>query len=271
MNQLVKATIIAPGAVALSCGIAYADGTDSDFLTGSDDALVLGASGISEPSSTRVADATSLYLDPNGFTGTATALDTNEGFDDGPDVTADENTITSTVVSDYDAHDFGPGDPLTIFAYSQSGVAVSDDEQTLYNDGIPTDALRLVMVGDTAAQNTDPATGYSSGGFLDNWGDTTLGEDILNFLGWGNLIDNTTPNNLYPTEVYTIYGDEYGDYVNAASNGSTIHDAYLGLTSAEIDSALPVTDGLTTYFDIPALDLTQLLDALLAAAGAVGL
>ena len=47
------------------------------------------------------------------------------------------------------------------------------------------------------------------------------------------------------------------------------HDAYLGLTPAEISSAVPVIDGLTTYFDIPALYTTALDNALLTTIGAL--
>lgn len=42
-----------------------------------------------------------------------------------------------------------------------------------------------------------------------------------------------------------------------------------GLTPAEVSSAVPVIDGLTTYFDIPALSTTALDNALLAAVGAL--
>jgi hypothetical protein len=43
----------------------------------------------------------------------------------------------------------------------------------------------------------------------------------------------------------------------------------VGLTSAEIDAATPVTDGITTYFDVSALTGTELPDALLSALGAL--
>jgi hypothetical protein len=38
----------------------------------------------------------------------------------------------------------------------------------------------------------------------------------------------------------------------------------VGLTPAEIDAATPVTDGMTTYFDVSALTGTELTDALLS-------
>jgi hypothetical protein len=54
------------------------------------------------------------------------------------------------------------------------------------------------MIGDTASVQ---------GGFLNTWAETPIGEKILDDFGWQNLVGDTTPDNLYPTEVYTINGD----------------------------------------------------------------
>ncbi len=151
-------------------------------------------------------------------------------------------------------------DPLTIFSYSQSSVSDSLAEQQLANDGIPTDALRFVMIGDTAS---------AQGGFLNTLAETPIGQQIPDDFGWQNLVGNTTPDNLYPTEVYTIDGDFWADYADAASDGQQLHDAYLGLTSAEIDSATQVVDGMTTYYDIPTLTSPELFEALLGAFSAL--
>jgi hypothetical protein len=47
--------------------------------------------------------------------------------------------------------------------------------------------------------------------------------------------------------------------------GIALHYAYLWLTPAEIDSATPVVEGMTTVFDIPTLTTTELWEALLTA------
>jgi hypothetical protein len=47
--------------------------------------------------------------------------------------------------------------------------------------------------------------------------------------------------------------------------GMELHEAYLGLTPAEIGSATHVVDGLTTVYDIPTLTTSELLQALLGA------
>lgn len=242
-----------------------------DPLAGSTDAIVIGPSGFSDPSTGFDQDVYDLYLLPLGYSGdlaSTTSLYTPESSDYGPSVTADESDITAQVEQLYNAGDISANDPLTIFSYSQSAVAVGDDEETLFNYGIPSSDLNLVIVGDTA----NPFTG-----FLATWGDTPLGKEILTDLGWGNLIDNTTPDNYYPTEDFTITNDYWADYLGAAttdpftsSTDMYIHEAYLGLTAAEIAAgetpALTTVDGLSTFYDIPALTSTQLWDALVNAA-----
>ena len=113
--------------------------------------------------------------------------------------------------------------------------AVALAEQQLEADKIPSEALRFVMLG------ANP-TGV--------------------------------PDNLYPTEVYNINGDFWaqpgsdGTTFQGEIFGMELHDAYLGLTPAEIASATPVVEGMTTVFDIPTLTLTELWDALLSTASA---
>ena len=78
-----------------------------------------------------------------------------------------------------------------------------------------------------------------------------------------------TPDNLYPSEVYNINGDFWaqpgasGITLQDILLGMELHEAYLGLTPAEIASAAPVVEGLTTYFDIPTLTSTELWDAMI--------
>jgi PE-PPE domain len=215
----------------------------SGFLSGSTNALILGPTGIPTPDAAYISDAEKLYLDPHGYDGTTAttlALTTPETNAYSTSVTQGETDLVNAVVADYHAGDMACNasgvcsDPLTIFTYSQSSAIADLAEQQLADDKIPTDALRFVMLGDNP-------TG--------------------------------TPDNLYPTEVYNIHGDIWA---NPGSLGTTWqdfvlgllqHDAYLGLTPAEIATATPVVEGMTTVFDIPTLTLTELWDALLSTAG----
>jgi hypothetical protein len=273
---LVRKTVLitAFGVIALfGAAAAHADSLDGPgVLSGSDLAFILGPTGIDHPSATYIADAESLYLDPNGFSPTGIAEDlafypATDNF--GSSVAAGQNDLTTAAVLDYYLGLFNAAHPLTLFCYSQGAVICNNDEPTLIKDGIPSDAIKIVEIGDTSSAQTgwDGAPGPIDG-FLDN---TAAPNTLLGFgldaLGWGNLVGDTTPTNDYDTYVYTIYGDEWADVT--APFCLLCHDAYLGLTPAEIGSAVPVVDGLTTYFDIPALSTTALDTALLNALGAL--
>jgi PE-PPE domain len=242
MKKVILGAALCGAAVALA-GAANADGAN-DFLSGSTNALILGVTGIPTPDAAYISDAENLYLDPNGYDGTTAstlALTTPETYDFDPSVTQGENDIVNAVVADYDAGDMDCtaaglcSDPLTIFAYSQSAADASLVEQQLDADKIPSDALRFVMVGANPTGVTD---------------------------------------NLYPTDVYDINGDFWAEPASVGTTlqdlviGMLVHDAYLGLTPAEIDSATTIVDGMTTIFSIPALTTTELIEALIGTASA---
>jgi PE-PPE domain len=239
MKKIILGAALCGAAVALA-GAANAD--NSNFLSGSTDALILGPTGIPTPDAAYISDAEKLYLDPNGYDGTTAstlALTTPETTSLSS-VPQGETDLINAVVADYDAGDMDCNttgvcsDPLTIFTYSQSSAVAALAEQQLVADKIPDDALRFVMLG------ANPSG---------------------------------VPDNLYPTEVYNIDGDFYAQpgsdtTIQQIEYGMVLHDAYLGLTSAEIDSATRVVEGMTTVNDIPTLTTIQLIEALIGAASA---
>jgi hypothetical protein len=241
MKKAILGAALCGAAVALA-GAAHADGAN-DFLSGSTNALIMGVTGIPTPDAAYISDAEHLYIDPNGYHGSAAsalALTTPETYDFGPSVTQGEDDIVSAVVADYDAGDMDCtaaglcSEPLTVFAYSQSAADLSLAEQQLSADKIPEDALRFVMLG------ANPSG---------------------------------VPDNLYPTDVYNIDGDFWAQPTSDGTlqqieYGMLLHDAYLGLTPAEIDAAAPVVDGMTTIYDIPTLTTLQLIEALWSTASA---
>jgi len=242
MKKVILGAALCGAAVALA-GAANAD--NSGFLSGSTDALILGATGIPTPDAAYISDAAKLYLDPHGYAGTTAttlALTTPESDDFPSSVAQGENDLINAIVTDYHAGDMACNasgvcsDPLTIFTYSQSSAIAALAEQQLAADKIPDDALRFVMLG------ANP-TGV--------------------------------PDNLYPTDVYNIHGDFYAEPGTLGTTwqdvllGMELHEAYLGLTPAEIASATSVVEGMTTIYDIPTLSTTQLFEALLGAAGAM--
>lgn len=266
MYKPIIAVAVAFVAAVLCVGLAHADDDGVAFLSGSTEALIMGPSAFPTPDAEYLSSADQIYLNPLGFPtdGTAAALTTPETDGNfGPSVTAGETDLTNAVLAEWHAGDFSASDPLTIMGYSQSAVIASQDEQTLANDGIPSDALRFVLIGDTSS---------AEGGFLNTWGDTPIGREILTLLGDSNLIDSTTPDNLYPTEVFTLQGDGWADWDNGANllGLFSTHLEYFGLTAQDIASAaLTNVDGLTNYYSLA--DPANLLETLLTAAMNAGL
>jgi PE-PPE domain len=248
--------IIAPLLLAALIGgaTAHAD-TGDDLLDGSTHALILGPTGIPNPATRLlpgyIPTVNRLYLQPLGFPagGTITPLVTPETPWFGRSIAKGEAVLTQAVETAFDNGELSARDPLTIVTYSQSTVIASLAEPILHQYGIPSGDLRFVMLGDAAA---NPSSGPT--GILDTFGNSPFGEAIFNLLGWSNLIDATTPNDLYPTDVYTVVGDFWADYPQSAQRlwvpGLLQHGDYLGLSESDIQGALPTVDGLTTYYTI---------------------
>ncbi|OBH17976.1 PE-PPE domain-containing protein [Mycolicibacter terrae] len=225
-----------------------------DFLYGSTDALVLGPTGIPTPSANYISHGIDLYLDPLGYQGTVAsseALTLPNSYDFLESVPQGEKVLIDAVLAAYNAGEMdcdssgACSDPLTIFTYSQSSLIAAYAQDDLVKAGVPEDALRFVMLGATPS---------------------------------------AVPTDMYPTEVFNIAGDIYTTHSLTQSwidllfgntswedvlYGLAVHNAYLGLTADQIDSATSVTDGLTTFNEIPELSFPELFQALFSSFFAV--
>jgi hypothetical protein len=198
--------------------------------------------------------AASLYLEPNGFEGTATNFIIPETSGLIRSVELGVHELVQAVETQWQAGDFSAADPLYIFGYSQGAVVASLAEQQLADDGIPENALHFVMVGDSAS---------AEGGWLNTFVDSLpeglrqFATDTLKLLGASPILGLQTPDDLYPTDVYTLSGDGWASWDNGTNiPGMFIdHLAYLGLTPDEIGSATEFTDGLTNYYTIDSVDV----------------
>jgi hypothetical protein len=262
-----------------------------DPLLGSTTAIFLGGTGQPTPSTAYVDTAESLFLKPLGFAdatsicdmmGTAPCdaplqvLTTPEVFEFGPSSLQGETDLVNAVEAAYKAGEMSCSDPLTIFAYSQSAISASAAEQVLADHGIPQDDLHFVFIGDPNDAGGVATNIYADlvAAFGGGTTGTTLTNDILSAIkedqfAPGGSLAGLTPNDLYPTTVYTIDGDGVADWqqdfdAGLAVDGSyrdafhdalhhfiTTHVEYLGLTPAEIASGVATTDGLTTTVTIP--------------------
>jgi hypothetical protein len=275
--------------IALSATV-HADIDVTDPLLGSTTAIFLGGTGQPTPSTAYVDTAESLFLKPLGFADAASICDmvasapcdaplqvltTPEVFEFGPASLQDETDIISAVEAQYAAGDMSVDHPLTVFAYSQSVIAASAAEKVL-SATIPQDDLRFVFIGDPSDANGIAPNIY--GDLVQLFGGgatgTTLTNDILTainedqFAPGGSLV-GLTPENLYPTTIYTIDTDGVADWqedwnavlagggspLEALGNGLyhffTTHVEYLGLTPEEVASGVASTNDLTTTITIP--------------------
>jgi hypothetical protein len=252
---------------------AYAD----DSLAGSDTAIILGGTGEPSPSTEFAQAAEDLYLHPLGFDGGATgstvcdmigtdpcvaplqALTTPELFQQGPSSLTGADDVTLAVENEFNADPgaFSAEHPLTIFGYSQSATAESIAMTQLQADGIPTDDLHFVFIGDPSL----PVTGVWSN--LEADMDSVLGTSETNTLladfGFDGVLGNVTPNDLYPATIYSFGPDPVANFQQAfEANGlySALlgtfgpHVEYLGLTPAEIANSTTSTDGNLTLVNI---------------------
>jgi hypothetical protein len=205
--------------------------------------------------------ANALYLAPNGFDGTATVFLTPDQGNEVANVAPGVQALVQAIEADYTAGDLSAADPLYVFGYSAGAVEESLAEPQLAADGIPSDDLNFVMVGDSAS---------AEGGFLNSFVDSFPASEqpsiteLLAQLGVTSpVLGATTPDDLYPTEVYSLSGDGWPNWDDGANITGmfTDHLAYLGLTPAEIASAPETTDGMTDYYTINSsnVDLTTAL------------
>jgi hypothetical protein len=160
------------------------------------------------------------------------------------------NELVSKIDTEYLAGDISSTDPLYVFGYSQSSVVMGMAEQQLAADGVPSQDLNFVMVGDSAS---------AEGGFLNAFIDEMPASwqpyvvDAFKEFGADAVLGQVTPDNYYPTEVYSLSGDGWTNYDYGLNDGGLFSDhlEYLGLTSQEIASAgAPLVDGMTEYVTI---------------------
>jgi len=232
-------------AAMIGMGTAHADDTN--------DALVL----IPAENQEYADVANALYLEPNGFHGTATVYLTPDVGNEVQNVEPGVQALVHTIEADYAAGDLSAADPLYVFGYSAGAVEEGLAEQQLAADGIPAADLNFVMVGDSAS---------AEGGFL-NTVISSLPEslqqpttELFALVGLTPpVLGATTPDNLYPTEAYSLTGDGWPNWDDGANTYGmfTEHLEYLGLTPAEIASATQTTDGMTTYFSIDSANVNN--------------
>jgi len=262
-------------ATVLSNPAAYAD----DPLSGSDTAIILGGTTEPTPSTAFAQAAENVFLNPLGFDGGATSstvcdmigtdpcaaplqvLTTPELIQQGPSSITAADDVTLAVENEFTANPgaFSASDPLTIFGYSQSATAESIAMTQLEADGIPSADLHFVFIGDPSLADTGVWPNLVPD--LDSLFGTSVTNTLLTDLGFDGVLGNVTPDDLYPTTIYSLDGDGVAQFQPDFESGGLLgtieglflqHVEYLGLTPAEIADASITTNGADlTYVDIP--------------------
>jgi hypothetical protein len=201
--------------------------------------------------------AAGLSLQPNGFGGTPEVLTTPEMFVNREwSETQGAAALIQAIQQEIADGKVSADNPLYAFGYSQSSALSGLTMQQLASAGVPADDLHFVLVGDPSAP---------SGGIYSEFGLTDIAPGT----------NDLTPDNLYPTDVYTLEYDPVADWPQYSSNllsdlnafeGLLFeHLAYLGLTPQQVSDAIPLDttgDSLTSYYMIPSETL-PILDPLL--------
>ena len=261
-------------ASVLSNPAAHAD----DPLSGSDTAIILGGTTEPTPSTAFAQAAENLFLNPLGFDGGATSstvcdmigtdpcaaplqvLTTPELIQQGPSSLTAADDVVLAVENEFTANPgaFTAEDPLTIFGYSQSATAESIAMSRLEADGIPSADLHFVFIGDPSLADTGAWPNLVPD--LDSLFGTSVTNTLLTDLGFDGILGNVTPDDIYPTTIYTLAGDGVAEFQQDFESGGLLgtieglflqHVEYLGLTPDEIADATTSTNNLLTYIDIP--------------------
>jgi hypothetical protein len=278
---LIAVVPLSPSVPTVHRAVQLVDVDTADSLLGDGTALVFGPSGIPTPPPQYVDAAEQLYLQPDGFTGTAQSsyipdqvfpLTGPNSLDAVTSLAQGQSDMVSDIENQIAGGGVSPENPVVVFSYSQSSDVASQVMSQLAQQGVPSDDVHFVLVGDP--QNPD-------GGFVNTF-DFPAGENSA-FAGFGQAFIPATPSDLYPTDIYTLEYDGFADFphyttnllsdLNAYVGMFLAHFDYLDLTPAQIDSAieLPGSEaltgaGLTDYFMIPN-DNLPLLEPLLLIPG----
>jgi len=276
---LVGAGLIAvPPLVWLSPGVQQravqlTSGDTADSPLGDGTALIIGGSGLETPGQTYANAVDAEYLAPRDFTGTTQVLSTPEAlypflgpftetFDQSE--AQGQQILDTAILNQLATEDVDAANPVVVSGWSQSAVISSLVQPELASQGVPSDDVHFVLVGDESAPN---------GGILERFDLPDGTQPSIPSLGL--TFSGPEASDLYPTDVYTHEYDGFADFpqypVNFLSDINAVlgivfeHVTYPGLTAEQVSDAIALptssADTLTNYYEIPVTTL-PLLDPL---------
>lgn len=247
------------------------DGADSPLGDGL--ALIVGGSAYPSPGQGYVDAYDALYLAPREFGGTLQSLTTPESlypftfpFSETFDKSAAQGVadIVNAVHAQIAAGGVDAANPVVVTGYSQGATLDSLAMSQLAADGVPSDDVHFVMLGDPNAPD---------GGMLERFDLPAGTHPELPSLGL--TFSGPTPSDLYPADIYTYEYDGFVDFpkypINIISDLNAYlgilfnHVGYLGLTPEQITDAIQLptssADTMANYYMVLS-DSLPLLDPL---------
>jgi hypothetical protein len=268
--SLITVTPVAPPPDVQVRAIQLTSGDTADSPLGDGIALGMGGTGSPLPPQTGLDAVETLYLEPRGFTGTVQALFTPEAlypatgvkslpFD--TSVAQGAQILDTAIQQQIAGGGVDAANPVVVFGYSQSSTVASQAMHQLADQGVPSDDVHFVLVGDPS--NPD-------GGVLERF-DFPAGTSP-SVPSLGITFSGATPADLYPTDIYTNEYDGFADFpryplnflsdLNAFLGLAFQHGTYLDLAPEQIQNAIQLptsaADTLTNYYMIPAETLPLL-------------
>jgi hypothetical protein len=273
---LVGAGLIAvPGLVPPSPGVhvravRLTSGDTADSPLGDGTALIMGGSGLETPGQTYANAIDAEYLAPRDFTGTTQVLTTPEAlypflgpftetFDQSE--AQGQQILETAILNQIATGDVDAVNPVVVSGWSQSAVISSLVQPELARQGVPSNDVHFVLMGDESAPN---------GGILERFDLPDGTQPSIPSLGL--TFSGPEASDLFPTDVYTHEYDGFADFpqypVNFLSDINAVlgivfeHVTYPGLTAEQVADAIQLptsaADTLTNYYEIPVTTLPLL-------------
>jgi hypothetical protein len=245
-------------------------GDTADSPLGDGTALIMGGSGLETPGQTYANAIDAEYLAPRDFTGTTQVLTTPEAlypflgpftetFDQSE--AQGQQILDAAILNQIATSDVDAANPVVVSGWSQSAVISSLVQPELASQGVPSDDVHFVLMGDESAPN---------GGILERFDLPDGTQPSIPSLGL--TFSGPEASDLFPTDVYTHEYDGFADFpqypVNFLSDINAVlgivfeHVTYPGLTAEQIGDAIQLptsaADTLTNYYEIPVTTLPLL-------------
>jgi hypothetical protein len=263
-------SLVPPSPGVETRAVRLTSGDTADSPLGDGTAFIMGGSGLETPGQTYANAIDAEYLAPRDFTGTTQVLTTPEAlypflgpftetFDQSE--AQGQQILDTAILKQIATGHVDAANPVVVSGWSQSAVISSLLQPELASQGVPSDDVHFVLMGDESAPN---------GGMLERFDLPDGTQPSIPSLGL--TFSGPEASNLYPTDVYTHEYDGFADFpqypINPLSDLNAVlgivfeHVTYPGLTAEQVSDAIQLptssADTLTNYYEIPVTTLPLL-------------